>query len=275
MKSRQNILLTNERFAVPIHQVILFILSSLKKVVKYLNDNRALSKYLRRLTKKAPPADIDVARINPAQVASVFCCAVKEIVGRHNHADRDLWSPEVEDSWTTLFGSLLNACRDLLVRKTASRSGDGHLAGDPGVLMFKVSGGGGDATDLDDDEEEEEDAEAEEDEEETRFRGSHGGRGPLPPHHHTLATFDRHLVLVGCQTFQEFFDRHPEVLSHFDKFNAIEIDGVRVSDALRMHASRVLAIVEDIVDNTGNPDKIRSLMKDLGRNHFGQVCNPP
>ena len=38
-----------------------------------------------------------------------------------------------------------------------------------------------------------------------------------------------------------------------------------------MHASRVLAIVEDIVDNTGNPDKIRSIMQDLGRNHHQQV----
>ena len=62
-------------------------------------------------------------------------------------------------------------------------------------------------------------------------------------------------------------------MSHFDKFDAIEIDAVRVSDALRMHASRVLAIVEDIVDNTGNPDKIRKLMQDLGRNHYKQVCN--
>ena len=80
-------------------------------------------------------------------------------------------------------------------------------------------------------------------------------------------------MFKGCQTFQEFFDRHPEVLSHFDKFDAIEIDAVRVSDALRMHASRVLAIVEDIVDNTGNPDKIRKLMQDLGRNHYKQVCH--
>ena len=62
-------------------------------------------------------------------------------------------------------------------------------------------------------------------------------------------------------------------MSHFDKFDAIEIDAVRVSDALRMHASRVLAIVEDIVDNTGNPDKIRKLMQDLGRNHYKQVCH--
>lgn len=41
-------------------------------------------------------------------------------------------------------------------------------------------------------------------------------------------TFDRHMVLVGCQTFQEFFDRHPEVLEHFDKFEDLEIDNVKV-----------------------------------------------
>ena len=61
------------------------------------------------------------------------------------------------------------------------------------------------------------------------------------------------------------------MLLHFDKFKAIEIDGVRVSEALRMHSSRVLAIVEDIVENTGNPDKIRSLMQDLGRHHYKRV----
>ena len=70
--------------------------------------------------------------------------------------------------------------------------------------------------------------------------------------------------------FQAFFDRHPQILSHFDKFNAIEIDGVLVSSALKMHTSRVLAVVEDIVDNTGNPEKIRMLMQDLGRHHYKQ-----
>ena len=89
----------------------------------------------------------------------------------------------------------------------------------------------------------------------------------MPP----VTSFDRHLVLIGCQTFQAFFDRHPQILSHFDKFNAIEIDGVLVSSALKMHTSRVLAVVEDIVENTGNPEKIRNLLQDLGRHHFRQV----
>ena len=81
----------------------------------------------------------------------------------------------------------------------------------------------------------------------------------------------RHLVLIGCQTFQAFFDRHPQFLSNFDKFNAIEIDGVLVSSALKMHTSRVLAVVEDIVENTGNPEKIRNLLLEMGRHHYKQV----
>ena len=89
----------------------------------------------------------------------------------------------------------------------------------------------------------------------------------MPP----VTSFDRHLVLIGCQTFQAFFDRHPQFLSNFDKFNAIEIDGVLVSSALKMHTSRVLAVVEDIVENTGNPEKIRNLLQDLGRHHYRQV----
>ena len=36
----------------------------------------------------------------------------------------------------------------------------------------------------------------------------------MPP----VTSFDRHLVLIGCQTFQAFFDRHPQFLSNFDKF---------------------------------------------------------
>ena len=71
--------------------------------------------------------------------------------------------------------------------------------------------------------------------------------------------------------FQAFFDRYPQILSDFDKFNAIEIDGVLVSSALRMHTSRVLAVVEDMVDNTGNPEKIRNILQDLGRHHYKQV----
>ena len=85
-------------------------------------------------------------------------------------------------------------------------------------------------------------------------------------------TFDRHLVLVGCQTFQDFFDLHPQVLKNFDQYEFIKInEGITCADALKMHASRVLALGEDIVNNSGNPDKIRSLLQDLGKHHCQQV----
>ena len=85
-------------------------------------------------------------------------------------------------------------------------------------------------------------------------------------------TFDRHLVLVGCQTFQDFFDLHPQVLKNFDQYEFIKInEGITCADALKMHASRVLALGEDIVNNSGNPDKIRSLLQDLGKHHCQHV----
>jgi len=221
-----------------------------------------MGKYLRRIVKKHSPTEIDFARINPAELSSVFCSAIKDIITSNKAASTKLqsvsetsspectsptacWTFEVEESWTALFGSLLNATRTMAKPRLAS-----HASRDR--LVFKEPG-----------------VHSSDDEEDGCDVGSEDGTSSnSSSHKHT--SFDRHLVLVGCQTFQEFFDRHPEVLSHFDKFDAIEIDAVRVSDALRMHASRVLAIVEDIVDNTGNPDKIRKLMQDLGRNHYKQ-----
>jgi len=165
----------------------------------------------------------------------------------------------VEDSWTSLIGGLLAASRAMSKprRRSLSRSAVAAAAANAAEpRIFKDDSG---------DEDDDDDQDCIDDE-----CGSEAGTDSSGSSGHKNPTFDRHLVLVGCQTFQEFFDRHPEVLTHFDKFSAIEIDSVKVSEALRMHASRVLAIVEDIVENTGNPDKIRSLMQDLGRNHHQQ-----
>lgn len=146
-----------------------------------------------------------------------------------------MWTTEIEASWASLFCAILNALRLLMApaKKDASCGDSGSEFGDPEAE--------GDASD-----------------------SSSSSTSIIPP----MASFDRHLVLIGCQSFQSFFDRHPQILSHFDKFNAIEIDGVLVSSALKMHSSRVLAIVEDIVENTGNPEKIRTLLQDLGRHHY-------
>ena len=84
----------------------------------------------------------------------------------------------------------------------------------------------------------------------------------------TLASFDRQLVLFGAQTFQDFFDLQPHLLNYFDQFSGFRLnDRVSVAEALKMHASRVLELVEDIVGSSGDPDKVRLLLQDLGKRH--------
>ncbi len=224
-----------------LQQLIMYLMSILKRIVKHINDTRTIVKFLRRLAKRHGPLQVDLGRFDPADLASIFCAAIKEIL-----KDSKSWSSEVETSWSNLFSAVLAAMR-LLVAPAKKDASCGDTASDY-------------------------------DEDET-LDGSPGGNGPgsdcstssssiMPP----VTSFDRHLVLIGCQTFQTFFDRHPQILSHFDKFNAIEIDGVLVSSALKMHTSRVLNVVEDIVENTGNPEKIRNLLQDLGKHHYRQVC---
>ena len=85
-------------------------------------------------------------------------------------------------------------------------------------------------------------------------------------------SFDRQLVLFASQTFQDFLDTHPHVLANLDQFSEIQLtEGTTASDALKMHASRVLALAEDLIANAGDPQKIRTLLQDLGKHHFRQV----
>lgn len=213
-------------------QLIMYLMSILKRIVKHINDTRTIVKYLRRLAKKHSPIQVDLARFDPHDLATIFCTAIREILPRKDQENKS-WSSEVETSWASLFGAVLGAMRILV---TPAKK-DASCGPDSGSDIEENADGSDCST-------------------------SSSSIMPAP------TSFDRHLVLIGCQTFQTFFDRHPQILSHFDKFNAIEIDGVLVSSALKMHASRVLAVVEDIVENTGNPEKIRTILQELGRHHF-------
>ena len=74
-----------------LQKLIMLLLCGMKRVVKYLSDSRALTKYLKRLAKRHSPTEIDFARINPAEVASVFCAALREIAP----TEKDQWTQEV------------------------------------------------------------------------------------------------------------------------------------------------------------------------------------
>ena len=67
----------NSRINEDLQKLILYLICGLKRVVKYLNDNKSMGKYLRRIVKKHSPTEVDFARINPAELSSVFCSAIK------------------------------------------------------------------------------------------------------------------------------------------------------------------------------------------------------
>ena len=65
-----------------LHQLIMYLMSILKRVVKYINDTRTIVKYLRRLAKKHSPLEVDLGRFDPTELASVYCTAIREILPR-------------------------------------------------------------------------------------------------------------------------------------------------------------------------------------------------
>ena len=67
----------NFRINEDLQKLILYLICGLKRVIKYLNDNKSMGKYLRRIVKKHSPTEVDFARINPAELSSVFCSAIK------------------------------------------------------------------------------------------------------------------------------------------------------------------------------------------------------
>ena len=61
---------------------IMYLMSILKRLVRYINDSRAMVKYMRRLAKKHSPLELDLGRIDPNEVATLFCTAIREILPR-------------------------------------------------------------------------------------------------------------------------------------------------------------------------------------------------
>ena len=47
--------------------------------VRYINDNRATVKFMRRLAKKHSPLELDLGRIDPNEVATLFCTAIRDV----------------------------------------------------------------------------------------------------------------------------------------------------------------------------------------------------
>lgn len=67
-----------------LQQLVMYLISVLKKIVKYLEESRTIVKYLRRIAKKYSSPSIDLARFDPHDLAALFCNAVRETLPRND-----------------------------------------------------------------------------------------------------------------------------------------------------------------------------------------------
>ena len=67
-----------------LQQLVMYLISVLKKIVKYLDESRTIVKYLRRIAKKHSSPSIDLARFDPHDLAALFCNAVRETLPRND-----------------------------------------------------------------------------------------------------------------------------------------------------------------------------------------------
>ena len=113
-----------------LQQLIMYLMSILKKIIKHISDTRTIVKYLRRLAKKHSPLEVDLGRFDPQDLATVFCTAIRELLlpprkdqnldpkgvtllkpgpgpgsgpGSGPGPGSESWSSEVEGSWASLF----------------------------------------------------------------------------------------------------------------------------------------------------------------------------
>ena len=70
---------------------------------------------------------------------------------------------------------------------------------------------------------------------------------------------------VGAHTFLELFDAYPDTQSVFPKFRGEDIS---FSPELAKHGSRVMLIVDKVIANIDNNDRIWELLTNMGRKHF-------
>ncbi|CAH0768824.1 unnamed protein product [Bemisia tabaci] len=84
----------------------------------------------------------------------------------------------------------------------------------------------------------------------------------------TWKALENDIAKVGVITFISLFETHPDVQQVFMPFNGIELEDLKHSKQLRAHALRVMAFVQKAIARINEPEKLDTLLKDLGRKHY-------
>ncbi|GFG36275.1 hypothetical protein Cfor_00807, partial [Coptotermes formosanus] len=64
------------------------------------------------------------------------------------------------------------------------------------------------------------------------------------------------------------FETHPDVQQVFMPFKGIELEDLKHSKQLRAHALRVMAFVQKAVARLYEPEKLETLLQELGKKHY-------
>jgi len=80
-------------------------------------------------------------------------------------------------------------------------------------------------------------------------------------------TFDRHLIEVGCDTFSQLFARYP-VVEAIAEYDSMEVHGLNIGAALRSHAEAIRAVVGELQQHAGNPERIRLALAQAGHQRW-------
>ncbi|RZF42886.1 hypothetical protein LSTR_LSTR013173 [Laodelphax striatellus] len=84
----------------------------------------------------------------------------------------------------------------------------------------------------------------------------------------TWKVLEDDIAKVGVITFISLFETHPDVQDAFMPFSGIELEDLKHSKQLKAHALRVMAFVQKAVARLDEPEKLDTLLRELGRKHF-------
>ncbi len=76
---------------------------------------------------------------------------------------------------------------------------------------------------------------------------------------------------AGAQTFLSMFESNPETQNVFRKFQGIDLVQLEASSEISSHGTRVMNIVDMVIENLNNYQALWDNLIRLGRDHFGKL----
>ncbi|XP_063425496.1 cytoglobin-2-like [Mytilus trossulus] len=84
----------------------------------------------------------------------------------------------------------------------------------------------------------------------------------------TWSVVKEDIAKVGVVTFMRLFDKFPDVQDLFVPFRGLSSDELRTNIKLREHGLRVMGTIEKCIARLDKPEKLETLMSDLGQKHI-------